>query len=384
MFGQSFTSPPIDASISAGSLPALTNPGAFLESGMAALNGFGPLSTTYSEPGASVLPPQMAASIAYGVEENWDPASMHQVAPNVFDLRLRAWRMGGYQHSVREGTQLFGSIVETMAPPDKVSSATIPALNLLLERRAFDDARATAFGAGSGDGFTEVTTEESLLAKLMGADTPAQMRQNWEYIGPAVEPGQSNGVAEEPLWGVAAGGLGVTRVTNIFGTDVKPFDWLYLVLTLVENPSARMANDYTPQPKQILQIRGRAGRSIPARNTNMSKTDWAPNAKDVDSMRKGVLVPQEWRECKFNANGPPGGKWTSSFKTAPNTSGNEFAANKMRLNLYEQGVIMCVGQVVEPTPKSTKSPVLLENAHRNVAAYQSLPLITITPFTRYY
>lgn len=384
MFGPSFISPPVDPSISAGSLPALGNPAALLESGMSTLQGFGPLSTTYSEPGASVLPPQMAASIAYGVEENWDPASMHQVGPTVADLRLRAWKIGGYQHTVREGTQLFGSIVETMAPPDKVSSATIPALNLLLERRAFDEARAEAFGANSGAGFTEVTTEESLLAKLMGADSPAQFRQNWEYIGPAVEPGQSNGIADEPLWGVAAPGQGVTRVTNIFGTDVKPFDWLYLVVTLVENPSANMTNDYTPQPKQILQIRGRAGRSIPARNTNVVKTSWTPNAKDVDSMRRGVLVGQVWRECKFNANAPPGAKWSSTTKTAPNTSGNEFAANKMRLNLYEQGVIMCVGQVVEPTPKSARSQALLDDAHRNVEAYKSLPLITITPFTRYY
>lgn len=379
MFGANFQSTPTDGDIAAGVIGGtFTSPSDIMQNGMATLSALGPISQPYTDPAARVLPGEMAASIAYGVEANWDLASMQQVGPVIKKIRMRAWNQGSLQHTIDTGAHLFSSIVPSIASPDKVTVVTPPILNDLFRQRAEEDARAEALGTNSIPGSHE---ELSVLQQFTPL-APSGFLQKWAYLGAAVEPGQSNGVAEEPLWGFAVPGLGEVKMANIFSENIQLGDYCYFIVNF-KSTGMQGANPYTPQPRQVLQITGCASKTIPCRN---SSKDGVPRATDVDSIQQQVLVPREWRESKYNPLAPSGQKWTTEIKVPLNRDGassavSEFIGGKLKMDRYEPGVIICVGQVVEKTPRNP-SAKLRALAHHNIGAYKELPLITVTPFTR--
>ena len=369
--------------VNAGALETSFANGGFLQAGIAALNGLGPLARPYPEAASSVLPPEMAQSIAYGVEPNWDMTSMMQNSPAVTHIRLRAWKKGGYQYTIAPGTHLFGSLVKAIQSPNKVTVATVPLINELLERRAYDEARAFTFNIGSNPNrFTDVVDESSQMATTYGADTPADLLDVWAFAGVAVEPGETNGLTNEPMWSFAMPSRGVVSMTNCFSENVQPADFLYFITSFVSNKNAVVGNEYTPQPRQVMKMRGWAGLGIPARNTNISKTDWKPNPNDADSMRMGVMKPLEWTEFKYNANAPPGSKWTTQQPMQSIADGG--VQKQIKLNLYEPGTIVCVGQVEGSAPRSCPDPKQLANGLQNSTVYKSLPLISVVPLAHVY
>lgn len=373
---------PTTNDVNGGALETSFADGGFLQAGMAALNGFGPLARPYPEAASSVLPAEMAQSIAYGVEPNWDMTSMMQNSPDAHHMRLRAWKKGGYQYTVAPGTHLFSSLVKAMQSLDKVTVATVPLINELLERRAYDEARAITFNVGTNPNrFTDTIDESSQLATTYGADTPADLLDIWTFAGVAIEPGETNGLTNEPLWSFAVPSRGVVSMTNCFSIRVQPADFLYFITSYVANKNTVVGNEYTPQPRQIMKMRGWAGMGVPARNTNISKTDWKPNPDDADSMRMGVLKPLEWTEFKYNANAPPGSKWTTDQPLHAIADGVQ---KQIKLNLYEQGAIVCVGQVEGSAPRSCYDAKQLANGLQNSTVYKTLPLVSVVPLARVY
>ena len=57
---------------------------------------------------------------------------------------------------------------------------------------------------------------------------------------------------------------------------------------------------------------------------------------------------------------------------------------QIKLNLYEQGAIVCVGQVEGSAPRSCYDAKQLANGLQNSTVYKTLPLVSVVPLARVY
>lgn len=376
MFGQQFQ-PPSNQFIGDGVVSTYTSPDSMLTNGLASQRALGPVTVDYNNPVLQYAPPEFAASIKYGEDDISDQSSNWQMGFAAAPLRMRSWLGWQFDKSFSLGSHVFNSLVKTSAGDDKISGATPAMLNILHLQRALLDARKAA-------GIDSQISDQDKIVDVMTAFSPADFAEKWGYVGACVEPSQLNGTTNEPMWGVTAPGKGVVSMANCFGENVKLGDEVYFIVRFEEVEQKLVANSHTPQPKQVLRIRGYAVAGQPARNS--SKT-MEPTEYDADSIQKGVEVARHWTETYYDITAMPGERFKKRVRIPLSagevTANRELVGEKLKFNMLRQGYVIRVGIVVEP-PHATNNPSkeLLEGSQYDNDKYMALPRIKVAPFVR--
>lgn len=349
-----------------GVIATFTSPQTLINAANSARAGLGPVSQAMPITMAGGLPNEMASAIV-GTRDEVSQGVNDQTEEISVKVRFRSFR-GGEQMLYTRGASMFVSLRDTSATAreDKVSGATIPLLNMWHLQRAIADYRLAR---------GEVPDAMSLdLGALRGmtARSPAEFAQLWAHLGELVEPSPSNTQASEPMWGVSVRGKGRTEVANIFGTKVKKFDLLWVVVTMETVQTFGVS-----QPLSVVRLRGYAGPTPPCRNTSKTST---PKPSDIDKIQKDVPVRLVWRTTEYKADNPPGSKFVTTEK--PQNYGRADNNNiKGTIDLYQNGFTILIGIVTDECVKNP-TPEELEAAHTNLAVYSKLPLVGICPLSR--
>ncbi len=380
MFGPQFTVPDNNATIGNGVLSTFTTPDSMQASGLASQRQLGPITINYNDPVLQYAEPALARAIQYGESEESDQSSNWQMTYTAAPNRFRSYLGYHFERAFVHGSHVFNSLVKTSAGDDKITPANPAILNIIHLQRALMDARRAA-------GMEAAASDDDKMIEGLTAFSPADFAQKWGYMGTCVEPSDSNDYANEPLWGVTAPGKGVVKMANFFGTDVQLGDELFMIVRFVDLNRKFVSNVHTPQPKQLLEVRGYSIRGQPARNSSKTST---PTEYDIDSIQRDVSIARHWTVTSYDPTALPGQRFVKNLRdTDPSISLNgvgpnaEHSAGRLKFDLYRQGFVVRVGIVSHVVYKPMNpSSELLEAAHYDIDSYKKLPLISVAPFVR--
>jgi hypothetical protein len=276
----------------------------------------GPTTVPYSRDIRDKFPGDVAAAMAE-IDTGWSTADSNwQEAPVDVPIMVRPWPHDSWERTFVRGQTAFASRVRGVGNNGFQTIATPPVLNSLQERRARLDlvnapigtrqpiAPSVSIRLASSTSASmlrmHARTDDASLRALTAVDAN-EFKQKWDLLGTFTKGITGAEMAAEPMYNVAAMGLGESDVTNIFADDLLAAEKLYYIVgefDAVTHGGGR-SGGVGSRLGTTLQIRGFSSHTFPQ---HLTAEDGRPKFGDIDYIKAEHRMACTWQDFEWDAD----------------------------------------------------------------------------------
>jgi len=278
----------------------------------------GPSSIPYGRNVRENLPSEIAAAMQE-VDTGWSTADMNfSEAPVDVPVMIKPWPHDSWERTFTRGQTAFASRVRGVGNNGFQTIASVPVLNTLHERRARLDLARKQATAATVAGSTVVVnlhsgaststlrmharTDDASLRALTAADAN-DYKKKWDLLGTFTKCVTGAEMSAEPLYNVAAMGLGESDPTNLFADDLLAGEKLYYIVGKFQREgAARVAygggGALGARLGAYMQIRGFTSAYFPQ---HLKAEDGRPALGDIDYIDIEHRMACQWQDYEWDA-----------------------------------------------------------------------------------